>query len=86
MDVTLTIPDEIADHLLAGGEDLRRRALESLALAELRAGRISEAQLAQMLGLDRMEVDGFLKAHGVYYDFTVEEIEEQVNTLKRLGL
>ena len=46
MDITLTIPDEIAGQLLAGGEDLRRRALESLAPEELRAGRISEAQLA----------------------------------------
>lgn len=86
MEVTLTIPDDIAGQILAGGEDLPRRAMESLALEELRVGRISEAQLAEMLGLDRMEVDGFLKARGVYYDFTAEEIEAQVNTLKRLEL
>lgn len=85
MEVTLTIPDEIAGQILAGGQDLSRRALESLALEELRSGRISEAQLSQMLGLDRMEADGFLKAHGIYYDFTVEEIENQVESLKRLG-
>jgi len=31
------------------------------------------------------EVDGFLKAHGVYEPCTVEEINRQVETLARLG-
>jgi hypothetical protein len=38
--------------------------LESVALEALRAGRITEVQLRQMLGLARIELDGFLTAYG----------------------
>ncbi len=50
MDVTLSIPDDIAGELIAAGCDLQRRVMESFALEELRAGRISELQLRKMLG------------------------------------
>jgi hypothetical protein len=49
MVITFQIPDELADSLTAAG-DLPRRALEGFALEELRAGRITEAQLCEMLG------------------------------------
>lgn len=83
MDVTFQIPDDLAGMSSAG--DLSRRALEAFALEELRAGRITEPQLGEMLGLHRMEMDGFLKAHGIYNEYTLEEINEQVATLERLG-
>lgn len=89
MELTLQIPDELATHL--GGEavhsQLERRALEAFALEEYKADRISKVQLRKMLGLERIELDGFLKAHDVTHDlFTLEEINEQVATLKRLGI
>jgi len=31
------------------------------------------------------EVDGFLKAHGVYESFTLEELDREVEALARLG-
>ena len=39
MNVTLCIPDELADRLAADGGDLERRALEGFAPAEYQAGR-----------------------------------------------
>ena len=89
MDLTVHIPDELAAHL--GGEavhdQLQRRALEAFALEEYKADRISKVQLRKMLGLERIELDGFLKAHDVYHDlFTLEEINQQVETLQRLGI
>jgi hypothetical protein len=88
MDLTVHIPDELVAHLggEAAHEQLERRALEAFALEELRAGRITEPQLGAMLGLHRMEIDGFLKARGVYNGYTLEEVNEQVATLERLGL
>ena len=66
---------------------MERRALEAFALEEYKADRISKVQLRKMLGLERIELDGFLKAHDVTHDlFTLEEINEQVATLKRLGI
>ncbi len=85
MDVILQIPDDIATHLAASGGDLSRRALESFAIEELRAGHISESQLREMLGLARIELDGFLKSHGVYCDYTVDDLESEIKGLKRLG-
>ena len=83
MDLTVRIPDDLAAHF--GGESvhdqLERRALEGFALEELRAGRISEVQLRKMLGLERIELDGFLKGHGIYQDVTMEDIERDVADL-----
>lgn len=86
MYLTVEIPDGIARQLAESGGDLSRRALEAFALEELRAARITEPQLCEMLGLHRMQVDGFLKSHGVYEDYTLEDFEEERRALKELGL
>jgi len=84
MNVMVPIPDELAERLTAQGGDIGRRALEALVLEEFRAGRTSKAELRKLLGLEsRYEMDGFLKAHGVYEDFSAEEIHEQIQDLDR---
>ena len=85
MEVTMQIPDDIATRISEAGGDLSRRALESLALEELKAGRITEPELARMLGLARLQIDGFLKEHGVSQDYTLEDFEQERQTLKELG-
>lgn len=66
MDVTLHIPDELAQRLKAAGGDLSRRALEALALAEYKLGHLTTADLRGLLGLrTQAEMEGFLKAHGM---------------------
>jgi len=85
MDVTFQIPDELVESV-AETADLPRRALEAFALEELRAGRITEPQLCGMLGLARIQVDGFLKSHGVFEEYTLEDFEEERRALKELGL
>lgn len=84
MEVTVQIPDDIAARLAEAG-DLARRALESFALEELKAGRITEPELGRMLGLARLQIDGFLKSHGVYDDYTLEDFEQERAALKSLG-
>ena len=85
MEFTLQIPDDIAHRLTEAGNDLARRALEAFTVEELKAGRISEPELARMLGLARVQIDGFLKAHGVYQDVTIEDVDRDLADLKRLG-
>jgi len=84
MQLRLELPDELAVHF--GGEavhdELERRALEAFALEELRAGRITEPQLRKMLGLARIQLDGFLKSHGIYQDVTLEDVERDIADLK----
>lgn len=88
MQLTLELPDELADYL--GGEavhrELERRALEAFALEELRGGRITEVQLRKMLGLARIELDGFLKARGIYQEYKLEDFEHERQALQSLGL
>ncbi|MGC2527719.1 MAG: UPF0175 family protein [Candidatus Acidiferrum sp.] len=86
MELTLHIPDDVAQRLSAAGSDLSRRALEAFALEEHKAGRLTEAQLRQVLGFEtRDELDGFLKAHEVWLNFTREDLERERAALRRLG-
>jgi len=81
MEVTFEIPDELVSSVTAAG-DLSRRALEAFALEELRAGRITEVQLCDMLSLARIQMDGFLKSHGIYESVTLEDVERDLADLK----
>jgi hypothetical protein len=86
MNVTVHIPDELAARLAAEGGDLERRALEGFALAEYQAGRLTGSELRQLLGIStRYELDGFLKAHGVFEEYTLADLEQERQTLERLG-
>ncbi len=86
MELTLTIPDEIAPNLKNGGvKTLSRRALELLALDGYKSGELTESQVKVMLGFDdRFEVDAFLKQHGAYYDDTLEDLETSRTVLEEL--
>jgi hypothetical protein len=86
MNLTVEIPDDLAGRLNASGGDLSRRALETLGLEEYKSGRITKAELRRLLGLSsRYELDGFLKAHQVWVDYTVEDFRRELQDLKRLG-
>lgn len=85
MQLTVDIPDDIASRLSSTGVDLSRRALEGFAVEELKAGRITEPELARMLGLARIQIDGFLKSHGVFDDYTMEDFERERAALKAAG-
>lgn len=85
MDVTFQIPDELLGNVTAA-DDLPRRALEAFALEEFRSERISESQLCEMLGIARIQIDGFLKSHGIFHDYTMADFERERSALKRLGL
>jgi hypothetical protein len=87
MNITLPIPDDIAQRLSAGGRDVARGALEAFAVAEYRAGRLTTPELRRLLGFGtRTAVDAFLKARGVYEDMTTAELERSRKDLDRLGV
>jgi Uncharacterised protein family (UPF0175) len=85
MDVTIHIPDDLATRL-GTAVDLPRRVLEALALEEFRMGRLTQPELRRLLGLaTRQSLDAFLKAHEVYIPFTVDDLNDDRNDLRRLG-
>ena len=87
MELTVLIPDDLVPRLNEGGADLARRALESFAADEYRNGRIHKPDLRRLFGFETSyEIDGFLKAHGVYDEYTLEDFERERQALKQLGL
>jgi len=85
MDVTIHIPDDLATRF-GTAADLPRKILEALALEEFRSGRLTEPELGRLLGFaTRQALDTFLKAHEIYIPYTVEDLEQDRNDLKRLG-
>jgi hypothetical protein len=83
MQVQFELPDEIAQVLDAG--DLSRAALEAIALEGYRARRLGDGQLQKLLGFATpMQVHAFLKEHGVYLNYSSEELEKDSATLEAL--
>ena len=76
--ITLQLPEDIAQRLGDRWRDLPRAALESLALEAYRSDLLTTYELGRLLGIEsRMELDGFLKAHGVYLEYTMEDLERE---------
>ena len=75
MDVHLEIPEELARQLASDASGLARAALEAIALEGVRSGKLTVSQARRLLGIQsRYEMDGFLKAHGVFLDLTLEDV------------
>lgn len=83
MQVTINLPEDVANVFLADGENLERRVLEATALEGYRSGRLSQAQVRRMLNLATdMQVDEFLKAHEVYLEYDLNDIKRETEFLK----
>jgi Uncharacterised protein family (UPF0175) len=86
MELTVQIPDDVAQRLNAGGGDLARRALEALVAEEYKQGHLTKPDLRRLLGCETSDqIDSFLKAHDVWIDYTVEDLERERAGLSRLG-
>jgi hypothetical protein len=84
MDVQLQIPDDVARAIQKRQPDLSRAAAEALALEGYRSKRLSEGQVRRMLGFrTRMQVHAFLKAHDVFLNYSVHELESDLASLKQ---
>ena len=85
MEVTVTIPEDIAAQLHTKWQDLPRAALESLALEAYRSGTLTKMQLRRLLGFQTpMELDGFLKQAGIFLDYDINDLEQDIETLRRV--
>ena len=83
MTIAVEIPDELAGTLSTEGQDPARAVLEAVALEGYRTDRLSESDIRQLLGFEtRMEVHGFLKEHGVFLHYTLEDLEHDTATAR----
>ena len=78
MEITITIPDEIARQIIPEGLDPARQALEDMAVEAYRAHRLTGSQLRRLLAIpSRYELDAFLKKRGVWLEYTVEDFRQE---------
>jgi Uncharacterised protein family (UPF0175) len=81
MDVHINVPEEIAGQFTTEPAGIARAAVEALAAEGLRFGKLTVYQARQLLGIrSRYEMDGFLKARGLFLPATMEEIVADSHT------
>lgn len=86
MEITLSLPEDIAHGLQTKWKDLPRVALEGLALEGYRSGALTRAQVRRLLGFGtRYELDGFLKRHAVYMNYSVEDLERDAEVSRQFS-
>jgi predicted HTH domain antitoxin len=83
MQVTLKLPDEIAESLGQEAE-VPRRVLEALVLQLYLSEDISLGRLAELLGLSRTEAESFLNHNNARLPYTREMLEEDRRDLAEI--
>jgi predicted HTH domain antitoxin len=82
MTTSFELPRDIEEQVRMDGADLGRKARELLVVELYRQDRITHHQLAEALGLSRLEIDGVLKRHKVSSGPTLEELRAEIGALR----
>jgi len=86
MQVHLEIPEDLARQLADDPGGVTHAAMEAVALEGVRSGKLSVSQARRLLGIaSRYEMDGFLKAHGVFLDLTLDDVRTDGETALRFS-
>jgi hypothetical protein len=83
--IEISLPDVLIKAIGANPKDLPRRAFESLVSDAYRSGKISHAQVSEMLGLDRWKTDAFLKQAQAFRACETEEFAGDLSALRKLA-
>ncbi len=80
MQITVELPDDIAQHADPG-----REALERLALEGYRSGALTHHQASQLLGLSRFEFDDFLIERKIHdHAYSIVDLQQDLADLEKL--
>jgi hypothetical protein len=82
MTISFDIPQEIEQELGGNGADLNGEAREAFLVELYRLDRITHHQIAEALGLSRLETEGILKRHKVSSGVAAEEMQAQAAALR----
>ncbi len=85
MEITISLPDNIACYLEAKWGNLERRLKIAIVLEAYREGAISRGKVRELLGMNtRLEADAFLKAKGIYFAYDEADFEADRFTHEQL--
>lgn len=82
MSVSFQLPVEIEQSLRKEVGDLDRVAKEAAMVELYRQRKLTHHELALVLGLTRDQTESMLKAHGVPYGFSLEEVVGESESLR----
>ncbi|NEP16132.1 MAG: UPF0175 family protein [Leptolyngbya sp. SIO4C1] len=87
MQITVDIPDELAQHFDCSQQQLSRQILEALVVRAYQTEQITHAEVGRILDLpSRWAVDAFLKANNADLLYDSLDLEQDRETLKQLGI
>jgi predicted HTH domain antitoxin len=85
MQITLEIPDNIANQLQLQPANISRRFLELIVADNYRKGHIGAAQVRQMLNFSsRWETYEFLKREKAYLPYTEDDLEQDSQAIRNV--
>ncbi|MDY6785331.1 MAG: UPF0175 family protein [Cyanobacteriota bacterium] len=85
MQLTIELPDDIANQLSLQPANFSRKILELIAADNYRQGRIGAAEVRRMLEFSsRWETYEFLKREKAYLPYTEDDLEQDVQALRHL--
>ena len=84
VEITVKLPENVARTFGETPEDMGRHLLENAAVEEYRAGRLSQRQAGEMLGLDYWQAESFLAEHRVPLNYSLADLEADRTTLERI--
>ncbi len=85
MQITLELPDEIANSLGAHLDGVPRRLLELFAADSYRKGTLGAGQVRRMLGFtSRWETYDFLKKEQAYMPYDITDLDQDTEAIAQL--
>ena len=82
----LEIPDDLLGALETPGQELSRSVFEAIVLEAYRERKLSTAQLRRLLGCETgYELDGFLKTHQVWLEYSIEDLKRDREAHRKVG-
>ncbi|NEP13563.1 MAG: UPF0175 family protein [Symploca sp. SIO2C1] len=85
MQITIELPDSIANQLQLQPTNISRRILELIAADNYRQGHIGAAQVRRMLNFSsRWETYEFLKHEKAYLPYTENDLEQDTQTIRNV--
>lgn len=85
MQITIELPDNIANQLQLQPTNISRRILELIAADNYRQGHIGAAQVRQILNFSsRWQTYEFLKREKAYLPYTEDELEQDSQAIRNV--
>jgi hypothetical protein len=83
--VRITLPDTLAEALTATPDELPQKVVEAVAAQFYRIEKITHAQVADILKLDRWQTDAFLQEAQAHRPLERAEFADDLAMLRKIG-